>query len=182
MTSRNGRLWLIASMIVAAALLRFAPHVPNMTPVGALALFAGAHVSRKWLAFLIPLAAMGLSDLVLEITTGWGFHSTIGWVYGAFGLIVVLGIVVRRLGISFGSVTLGALGASTVFFVVSNFGVWASTTLYPKTLAGLATCFTAAIPFYWNTLAADLIWTAVLFGAMAMAERTVPALREPLDA
>lgn len=174
---RNMRIALLAGVIFAAAMARFVPHVPNLTPVGALALFAGAQIGRKALAFIVPLAALLLSDLILEVTAGIGFHSTIGWVYGAFALIVGLGFLVRKVGIGPLTVAGGALGASGIFFFVSNFGVWMSTPLYPKTAAGLAACFTAAIPFYWSTLAGDLIWTGVLFGAWEVIRRSRPALQ-----
>lgn len=174
---KNMRIALLAGIIFAAAMARFVPHVPNLTPVGALALFAGAQISRKVLAFLVPLAAMFLGDIVLELTAGIGFHGTLGWVYAAFALIVLLGFVVRRSGIRPLTVAGGAIGASAIFFTVSNFGVWMSTALYPKTLAGLAACYTAAIPFYWSTLAGDLIWTGVLFGAWEMIVRARPALQ-----
>ena len=74
------------------------------------------------------------------------------------------------------------LAASILFFVVTNFGVWALDSLYPRTLEGLVICYVAAIPFFANTLAGTLFYTAVLFGGFALADlrispRTVELLR-----
>ena len=68
-----------------------------------------------------------------------------------------------------------------MFFIVTNFGVWLVGNLYPKTLAGLAGCYVAAIPFFRNTLAGNVVYTLVLFGGFALAQRYLPVLRgEPV--
>jgi len=160
------RMALLIGMILAAAALRLLPHPPNFEPIGALALFAGAQFEKKSWAFIIPLAAMLLSDAVI------GFHSQMPVIYGAFALVVCMGFSLRQrrtlvpvMGMAF--------AASVLFFVVSNFGVWALDSMYPKTLAGLVTCYVAAIPFFGNTLAGSLFYTAVLFGGFALAERKI---------
>jgi len=66
-----------------------------------------------------------------------------------------------------------ALG-SLQFFVITNFGVWLGAKFaYAHTLAGLAACYVAAIPFYGRTLASDLLYSAALFGLHAWLSRTV---------
>jgi hypothetical protein len=70
-----------------------------------------------------------------------------------------------------------AIASSVLFFLVTNFGTWATGELYPQTLAGLAACYVAAIPFFQNTLAGDLFFSAVLFGGFALLEWRVPVLR-----
>ena len=75
------------------------------------------------------------------------------------------------------AVPLTATG-SVLFFVVTNFGVWLVGDLYPRTLEGLVACYVAGIPFFRNTLAGDLLYAAVLFGGLAVAERRFPVLRE----
>ena len=79
-----------------------------------------------------------------------------------------------------------ALASSALFFIVTNFGVWALDNMYPRTIAGLIACYTAALPFFRNTLEGDLLYTLVLFGGFALLERQFPALRiesaEPLAA
>ena len=70
-----------------------------------------------------------------------------------------------------------ALASSVLFFIVTNFGVWAIGTMYPMTLAGLAACYVAAIPFFQNTVAGDLFYATLLFGGFAVLERLLPAVR-----
>lgn len=171
----KARLWLITGLVFGAALLRLVPHPPNFTPLGALALFAGARFGRKSLAFLLPIGAMLVSDTILELTTGAGFHATLPVIYLALILTVPVGLFIRRRGIGAGSVIGGSLVASSIFFVVTNFAVWASSGMYPITLSGLVTCYVAAIPFFGNTLAGDLLFSGVLFGTFALAERKIPA-------
>lgn len=171
----KARLWLITGLVFAAALLRLLPHPPNFTPLGALALFAGARYGRKSLAFLLPLAAMLLSDSIFQLTTGWGFHSTLPVVYLALVLTVPVGFLIRRKGIGAGSVVGGSIVASSIFFVLTNLAVWATSGMYPLSLSGLVTCYVAAIPFFGNTLAGDLFFSGVLFGTFALAERRIPA-------
>jgi hypothetical protein len=164
------RLIMLAGMILAAAASRLIPHPPNFSPIAALALFGGAQFADKRLAFLVPVAAMFLSDLVL------GLHSLIPVIYGSFALIVCLGFWVRRnqnirrIG---GAALLGAI----LFFITTNFGVWIFGSFYPKTSGGLLVCYTEAIPFFWNTLSSDLIYTLVLFGGLRAAEWRWPVLR-----
>ena len=161
------RAMLLIGMIVAAAALRLLPHPSNFTPIGALALFAGAHFDDKRWAFIVPLAAMFLSDILI------GFHGQMPVVYAAFAVIVCLGFALKEKKTAL-RVTGASLAAATFFFVVSNFSVWAFDGLYPMTLAGLATCYIAAIPFFQNWLVGTVFYAAVLFGGFALAERKLP--------
>ena len=170
MTTNHARLLVLLSAIVAAAALRLVPHPPNFTPIGAMALFGAAHLGRKPLALVAPLAALLLSDLVL------GFYPGMWVQYVAVEMIVVLGWgVVSR--VSFPRVAGAAVGSAVLFFIVSNFGTWALSGMYPPTAAGLAACYAAAVPFFQNTLAGDLFFSALLFGGFALVERSVPAVR-----
>jgi len=157
-------------MILAAALSRLIPHPPNFSPIAALALFGGAQFADKRLAFVVPLAAMFLSDLIL------GLHALIPVIYGCFALIVCLGFWVRRRQ-SVWRIGGAALAGAILFFVVTNFGVWAIGSYYPKTGSGLLVCYIEAIPFFWNTLTSDLCFTAILFGGLLVAELRWPVLR-----
>ena len=165
------RLLVLVGMILAAAASRLIPHPPNVASITAVALFGGAYLSDKRLAFLVPVAALFLSDLVL------GLYSHMEVIYGSFILVVCVGLMLRRKRTPL-RVAGAALSSSIIFFVITNFGVWAFGSLYPKTMAGLATCYVAAIPFFQNTLVGDALYTAVLFGGFALAERWIPALRE----
>lgn len=174
----NKRQFVLASIIVIAAMSRIVPHPPNVTPIAAMALFGGAFLTNRRLAYVLPLAAMVLSDIVLGFTVyGKVILVSRPVVYACFIATVAMGKLIRdrRSALNVGAVT---LASSVMFYVVTNFGEWAHGSLYPKTLAGLATCYTAAIPFFRNSVAGDLAFAALLFGGFAMLETLVTSLRE----
>jgi len=106
-----------------------------------------------------------------------GLHRQLPIVYVTFAAIVCLGFLQRERKIGFGTLGVTLLG-SVLFFVTTNFGVWAFDAMYPRTAAGLVECYTAAIPFFGNTALGDLFYTAVLFGGLALAESKFARLRE----
>lgn len=165
------RMTLIASMIFAAAASRLIPHPPNLTAITAMALFGGAYLSDWRLAFAIPLSALFASDLLL------GFYGHMEIVYASFAAIVAIGLLLRgrRTAPWIGT---AMLSSSVLFFVLTNFGTWATEALYPKTLTGLIACYTAGIPFFRNMLAGDIFYTVALFGGFALLERLMPSFRE----
>jgi hypothetical protein len=175
----NKRLLVLSAIVLSAAMARMLPHPPNVTPIAAMALFGGAYLCSRKLAFLLPLMAMFLSDLGL-----WalgqvplpGQQSL--WVYASFTLTVCLGFLLRhhRRVLPIAGATL--VGAA-MFYLVTNFGVWATGGLYPKTAAGLLQCYIAAIPFFRNMLLGDACYVALLFGGFALAEKRFVVLREP---
>ena len=119
------------------------------------------------------MGALLLSDLVL------GFYDGMLVQYAATALAVADRLAgARRAAHACSRIGGAALASAILFFVVTNFGVWLSSGMYPPTLAGLAACYVAAIPFFQNTLAGDLFFAALLFGGFALAERALPALRE----
>lgn len=166
----NPRILTLLAAILAAAALRLVPHPPNFTPIGAMALFSGAYLGRRGIAFAAPVAAMVLSDAVI------GFHSGIAFVYAGVALIVLLGSVAlsQRTPLRIGA---AAVAGSVIFFLISNFATWLLSGMYPLNVSGLAACYVAAIPFFQNTVAGDLFYAALLFGGFALLERAVPALR-----
>ena len=164
------RLAVVLGMIALAAALRVLPHPWSLAPVGAMALFGGALLQDKRLALFVPLAALFAGDCVL------GFYKLMPVVYASFLASVAIGFWLRERRTAArvaGAALLGALQ----FFVATNFAVWAAGGLYPRSGAGLAACYIAAIPFFWNTLAGDLLYSALLFGGFTLAERLLPALR-----
>lgn len=161
---------LILAMMVFAAALRLAPHPWNFTPVGAIALFSGAMVRDRRLAFLFPVLVMCATDLII------GFNTLSPLIYASFLLSALIGrlfIRKRNLPRIGGATFLGALQ----FFLITNFGVWAFLNSYPGTGAGLAACYLAAVPLFWNTLAGDAVYVTLLFGGFLLAERLTPRLR-----
>lgn len=163
------RFLLLTGMILIAAIVRLLPHPPNFAPIAAMALFGGAYFNRKVFAFAIPLAALFLTDLFL------GFHNTMWAVYLSFVVIVGLGMVILKKK-SVVKIILASVSASVLFFVVTNFAFWATDTLYPTTLTGLAACYTAAIPFFHNTVIGDLFFTGAMFGLFELAKVKFPQL------
>lgn len=174
--------YIIAGFIVFAALARLLPHAYNFTPIGAIALFGAAYFGAKKWAFIVPLAALFISDLILNnfyyaaYYDGFAFFTSgMLYIYGSFAMIVILGFYL------FDKVTIprvigGAVGGSLIFFIVSNFGVWIASPLYPLTLEGLILCYTAAIPFFHNTLAGTLIYSCALFGGFEYLKYRNPSL------
>ena len=173
MTDQRTRLAALVLAILAAAMMRLIPHPPNFTPIGAMALFGGAYLGRRWMAFAAPLAALLLSDIVL------GFYAGMWVQYLATAMAVGLGAALLSRRRPPARIAGAAVASAILFFGVTNLGVWASSGMYPLTAAGLADCFAAALPFFQNSLAGDILFTALLFGGWAMAERSIPALRQP---
>mgnify|MGYP000129268812 CR=1 FL=1 len=191
------------SVILTAAAARLLPHPPNVTPIIAMGLLAGSHLGRNanesttrpsWIKrgwtklqpYLLPLLAMLLSDLAIQAVTGQGFHRSMPAVYIAILCAVIIGKVFTstqstntpsfalRIGLS-------TVLASTVFFLITNFSVWAFSGFYPKTGAGLTLCFSAAIPFYRNSLIGDLCWTTALFGTLYFGRFIIRAMLSDLS-
>jgi len=160
-------------LILVGLMSRLLPHPSNAVALGAIALYAGARLSRRW-AIVVPLAIMVASDLILNYVNGYTFYpATSITTYVTFALVAGFGGLVPK---DAGGVTRAGMSvtASTVFFIVSNFVVWAegSGLALPKTFAGLIACYSAAVwPFYVNSLLADLVGTASLFGLDALFSR-----------
>ena len=180
MNSENSRLTLLYRLLLAlviiviAAALRIAPHPWNFTPVGAMALFSGAIIKDRRLAFAFPLLALFAGDLFV------GFYKlgVMFLVYASFLLSVWIGRFLQGRRTVLG-ISAGTLLGSAQFFLITNFAAWWLLNSYPKTPAGLAACYVAGLPLFWNTLAGDAFYAALFFGAFALAERFVPTLREP---
>ena len=152
-------------LILLAAASRLLPHPPNFAPVAAVGLYAGAYTSRR-AGWIVPFAALLLSDLVL------GFYHPVSMVanYLAFATCLALGAGWLARGRSLPRVAGAVIASSVAFFIVSNFGMWASG-YYPRTWAGLVACYTAALPFFRNTLASDAVYSVALFGGHALLSR-----------
>ena len=175
----NTRTKTLVGMILVAAFTRLLPHPPNFTPLGAIALFGGAYFASKRAAFAVPLIAMFLSNAALGlIKYGYKVVPLLPWVYASFVLIVCLGLIIRHRKSPLNIAT-AAIASSVMFFVITNFGVWLGSSRYPQTYEGLLTCYIAAIPYFQNTLFGDAVYTVVLFGGFALAQRYCSSLREP---
>jgi vitamin B12 transporter len=159
-------------LVLLGSLSRLLPHPPNFVAMGALALYSGARLPRRW-AYVVPLGAMALSDVALDWATGRSVFTLLrAAVYGSFAAIVLVGRFALA-GRPARPLRLASLsvGGSVLFYFVTNFANWLEFDTYPATAAGLALCYAAAIPWFWNTLAADLLGTAALFGLDALSVR-----------
>ncbi len=165
--------------ILVAALSRLLPHPPNFTPIGAMALLGGTYLSKKYLKFILPLAALFLSDIILNntIMRVWypdieGFiflTQSMKWVYFSFIIMILFGSVILKER-NLKNIALGTIGVSIIFFLITNFGSFIGSGIYPKTLAGLIACFAAAIPFFLNTILGNVFFGFLGFGALYLLE------------
>jgi hypothetical protein len=145
-------------LILLGVFLRLLPHPANVAPITALALFGAVFLPKRF-AFIIPLAAVFLSDLFI------GFYGmTMFFVYGSFILSGLIGLYIRTRK-SVRMVIGGSLLSSLLFFLITNFGVWINPiSFYSKNIEGLLLCYTAALPFFRNTLLGDLFFSGLFFG------------------
>ena len=159
--SKKGRqleIWLAFLFIAGAAALRLLPHPPNFAPIAAIALFGGVYLTRKF-ALGIPILAMLVSDIFI------GFYEPVVMapVYGSFVLCGLIGLWLKKHKKA-GTIIGSSLLCSVLFFIITNFAVWAFTPWYAKTLAGLVQCYALALPFFRNTLLGDMFYVGVFFG------------------
>jgi hypothetical protein len=166
-------------LVLCAAIMRIAPHPDNFSPISAIALFGGAYFSRKSLALVVPFLALWASDLYLnnviyaQYFEGFTWYTSL-WIYAAFALAMLLGAGFLQ-KVTPTKVFFTSLAASLLFFGVTNFDVWINSGMYPKNMAGLVACYTAALPFFQQTLAGDLFYTSVLFGIYEWAKSSLSA-------
>jgi len=152
----------------------------NFSAVGAMALFGGAYFNNlKALAF--PLLAMWIGDIFISRFAYYGgewqlFYSGAAWVYGAIALMVLVGRYLMKVK-SVGNFVLSSLVVVFIHWIVTDFGVWAGGTMYPKNLAGFWACLVAAIPFERNFLIGTLVYGTVMFGAFEWFKMRFPSLR-----
>jgi hypothetical protein len=178
------RFGIISAIVFLASMSRLLPHPPNFAPIGGMALFGAAYYAKRYCSFIIPVVAMWISDLALNNLVYKQYFDGFVWFYSgaiftyvAFALIVLLGLwTLKKIRIL--TLLISAVGASTVFFLVSNFGAWLSWGMYPHTFEGLVSCYIAGLPFFKNTIAGDLVYIAILFGAFEYSVKRFPKLQE----
>ena len=157
---------ILAVLIALGVAGRLLPHPPNFTPMAAIALFAGFIFIKRYMAVVAVISTMLLCDYFAfgSLSASWFGSKSMFVVYLALLFpIVFKNFLQKKLGVLriFGA----AIASSTVFFLATNFAVWAFSPMYEKTLEGLVLCYTMAIPFFQNTVAGDLIWSGTIFGA-----------------
>lgn len=168
---------LVLLLILAVIALRLVPHLPNFSPLCAIALFGAAHFRSRWQAYLLPLGAIIVSDVLVNnllysqiFPSFTFFYEGCWWQYGAYAVIVFAATAWFQQRISAFTVLGGALGASLIFFLISNFGVWAGSAMYPQNASGLVACYGAGLPFLQTSCIGDVLYSGVLFGVFAYAQ------------
>jgi hypothetical protein len=178
----NTRNTVLILMIVAAGAFRLAsykyPYVlSNFTPVGAIALFAGAYFTDKWKAYLVPLLTLFLSDIALNYLYTSKlvlFYSGSFWVYLCFAIMVFIGSLIKKATVV--SVLLAAVVSVAIHWLIMDLP-WLYGNLYPHTLAGYGQSLIAAIPFEKNMMLGDALFGLILFGGFELAKSRYSALR-----
>jgi hypothetical protein len=183
--------FIVLALAILSRILPPALHAAawNFTAVGGGLLFFGSRMGSKagtgftrasGLKLAAALAALIATDYVLTVFMyRYPFHAgayAVTWIW--YGAVCLLGMGVLQKP-SILRVGLGALAASTSFFLLSNFMVWASGpvgAMYPHTLSGLAACYTAGLPFYRNDLASTAITAGALFGLPVLAAKIAESL------
>jgi len=171
----NRNFMLVGVCIMVAAIFRLLPHPPNATPIAAMALMGGLYVSKKHLAFILPLAALLISDIILNNTVLRSFYPEQTGIilfsnymiatYAAFIITVIIGLRLIRQS-AMNKIILGTLLSSIGFFIITNLGVWMGSVIYPKSPAGLIACFSAAIPFFKNTLLGNALFITLFVASI----------------
>ena len=145
------------SLILILAFARLIPHPPNFTPIIAVALISGYFFKNINLSLLILLVAMLLSDLFI------GFYENMIFVYASLLLITFVFHKISK-KINYKNLFIYCFAGSLIFFIFSNFGVWALGSpgvldvAYERNLSGLVECYILAIPFFGNTFLSTLIF------------------------
>lgn len=158
---------LILWFVLGAVAMRFLPHAWNFTPVIAMLLLAGCFMKAKQL--WIPVVALVASDFALNV---WVYHVSGGadqyFTWAAYLVVLALTLVALKGRVKLLALIGTALASSTLFFLISNFGVWVAGAMYPHTLSGLVTCYLMGVPFFRNAAVGDLLYTGVFFGLYAV--------------
>jgi len=172
-SSMRAKLFTISAIIFALAIFRLMPHLPNVSPVAAMALFGGAYFADKRMAFIVPFLALFLSDLVL------GLHNSMIFVYAGFALTVAIGFLLKN-RVTITNTAFATVISSALFFLLTNLGAWMTSGLYARSAEGLMQAYVAGIPFFQNSLLGNLVFVAVIFGGYHLLQKHVALLKEPV--
>jgi hypothetical protein len=176
------RFGILALIVLTVGMTRLLHLPPNVAPISAFALFGGAYFTKRWQSVLLPIGAYWVSDLILNNVIYKSFFPTFTLFSNDFyfaavslGLTVALSWFMLKV-VKVQNVFVASIIGSLIFFVITNFGTWLIWNMYPMNAAGLAACYAAGLPFLQNALTGDLLWSAILFGGFALAQRRFPVL------
>ena len=184
-TESKKTLALSGLFILFGAFSRLFTFLPNFSAVEALALFGGAYIAMRYVAIFIPLIALFVSDLIINNTIARPFfpdHEGIVifseymiWNTAAIIAIVLFGrYFLKKINLLRG--IMGLLGATSIFWIITNIGAWLSSGLFPLTFGGMMENFAFALPFLKNSLLGNLVFGTILFGSYELLTRTYPSL------
>jgi hypothetical protein len=141
----------------------------NFAPFAAIALCGAAYFPKHY-KFSIPLVAVFASDLVLNLHYGASLLDPLIFCrYGAFLLIGLLGLALQNRA-SLKTLLPASIGASTIFYLITNAFSWFTDPGYMKNIAGLIQALTVGLPqygatptwmFFRNSVLSDLFFTAI---------------------
>ncbi len=181
MTKISSKTLFVIVTIAIVALSRLLPHIPNFTPIAAMALFGGAFLLNKKSAYLLTFAALLLSDILVNtiLYNDYNFTNYLAqpfvWaVYFSFAFTVFMGTSFQH-NINVKNVAFFSVSSSLIFWLLTNFACWPNNPLYTQDLAGLINCYIAAIPFIGNVIG-DLFYNTLLFGTLFLASKRMPVL------
>jgi len=157
----NKKVTLLLILIAVGFISRIIPHYPNFTAMGAVALMGGSLLRKPLEALLVTISTLFLSDifinnLIYPSESFAFFYSGAAYTYGAYALIVFVGYFIKHLNMK--TFAMGSIASMVLFFAITNFAVWSSGLMYPKTGAGLIAAYAAGIPYALNDLAATILF------------------------
>ena len=166
---------LILALVAIGILGRIIPHPYNFTPMTAIALLSAHAFKNKWIAIGLPLLSFWVSDLIINNFIYAGYYESFRifspgllWVYGSVACISIMGrLTLKKTNPT--KIGLSSIAGSAIFFILTNFGVWAMSAMYAKSFAGLIQCYAFAVPFLGGTLLGDLVYSTVLFSSYSLA-------------
>lgn len=168
-------------MIIAAAAMRLVSYkyqfLSNFTPVGAIAIFGGTYFNDKWKAYLVPFAALFISDLIINYMyfSKLVWFSSALWMYASFFAMVFFGSLIKK--VNFGNVVIASVGGVIIHWLLTDIDPWLNGTMYSKGINGYFQSLIAAVPFEKNMILGDLVFGLILFGGFELAKSKYTVLR-----
>lgn len=169
MQSNNKGIFFLTGLILVVIVSRVIPHAPNFTPVAAITLLGAGFYSKRILAFIVPLASLWLSDLILNNIIYSVYFEKFTWftsfqifTFASIALTALLGIKLFS-KITAGRVLGGTVASALIFFLITNFGSWIANPMYAQNFGGLITSYVAGLPFLVNSLSSNVLFGFILF-------------------
>ncbi len=153
----------------------------NTAPLMAIAFGGGMLLGRRfWWA---PALMLIVSDIALAQMNGWGFGKYTLFTVPFYIMVALIGATFARRQ-NWGSMLLGTLAASVIFYLVANTFAWATTPAYVQSFAGWWQSQTYGLPgfppswtFLRNAVVADSIWCLVAAPLFFTKALTLPKIR-----